>query len=267
VIASMMMLQMRAIGARQRSQVYRFCRGGRTSSPTAAPLGDDPGMNAGPQEPMTPAYRAVVGLCVPVMRPWSRLRVVGLEHLPTSGPTLLVANHDSYWDPIAIAVAARHRRQVRALAKSTLWRVRPIGWLMDGMGHIPVERNAANARAVEVAVRELRAGACIGVFPEGTRSLGRELRARSGAGRLALAVPEARIVCARVTGTADVVRLPKRPSVVVEFFTPAGGPVQPGESATDLMTRLLTQVRTGAPRVIPGRARTAAKYRDRLGGR
>jgi 1-acyl-sn-glycerol-3-phosphate acyltransferase len=216
---------------------------------------------------MTPAYRAVVGLCAPVLRSSSRLRVVGLEHLPISGPTLLVANHDSYWDPIAIAVAARHRRQVRALAKSTLWRVRPIGWLMDGMGHIPVERNAANTHAIEVAVRELRAGACIGVFPEGTRSLGRQLRARSGAGRLALAVPQARIVCARVTGTTDIVRLPKRPSVVVEFYVPAGGQVQPGESAADLMTRLLTEVRAGAPRAVAGRARTAAKYRARLGGR
>lgn len=215
-------------------------------------------------EPMTPAYRAVVGLCTPLMNTWSRLRVTGLEHLPLNGPTLLVANHDSYWDPIAIAVAARQRRQVRALAKSTIWKVRLIGWLMDGMGHIPVDRSRGNDAAIETAARELRAGACIGVFPEATRSLGRELRARSGAGRLALAVPEAVIVGARVTGTTDVVRLPKRPSVTVDFFTPAGGPRQPGESATDLMMRLVAELREGAPRTVPGRSRTAAKFRARL---
>jgi 1-acyl-sn-glycerol-3-phosphate acyltransferase len=217
-------------------------------------------------EPMTGSYRAVVGLCAPMMQTWSRLRVTGLEHLPTRGPTLLVANHDSYWDPIAIAVAARPRRQIRALAKSTIWKIRPIGWLMDGMGHIPVDRAKGNDEAIETAVRELRAGACIGVFPEATRSLGRELRPRSGAGRLALSVPEARIVCVRVTGTTDVVRLPKRPSVTVGFFAPAGGQAKPGESAKDLMARLLVELRQGAPRAIPGRARTAAKHRAQLEG-
>jgi len=220
-------------------------------------------MSAASAEPMTPAYRAVVALCSPVMQ-WSRLQVSGLEHLPPSGPTLLVATHDSYWDPIAIAVAARHRRQVRALAKSTIWKVRPIGWLMDGMGHIPIERGSDNTGAIDVAVRELRAGACIGVFPEATRSLGRELRARSGAGRLALAVPEATIVGARVTGTTDVVRLPKRPSVTVEFFTPAGGQHRPAENALQLSGRLLAEARKGAPMTVPGRRRTAARFRARL---
>ncbi|MFN2517568.1 MAG: lysophospholipid acyltransferase family protein, partial [Jatrophihabitantaceae bacterium] len=173
-------------------------------------------MGASAAEPMTPVYRAVVALCTPVLRAWGRLRVSGLEHFPANGPTLLIANHDSYWDPIAIAVAARHQRQVRALAKSTIWKVRPIGWLMDGMGHIPIERGTGDAGAIQAAVRELGAGACVGIFPEGTRSLGRDLRARSGAGRLALAVPEATIVCARVTGSTDIVRLPKRPAVSVE---------------------------------------------------
>ena len=54
------------------------------------------------------------------------------------------------------------------------------------------------------AIEELRAGRCIGVFPEGTRSLGRTLRARSGFGRLADAVPEAQLVCCTVEGTVDI---------------------------------------------------------------
>ena len=121
--------------------------------------------------PMPPAYRTVLTVGGQIMR-WSRLAVTGLDALPTSGPTLLIANHDSYWDPIAIAVAARSRRQIRALAKSTLWKVRLIGRLMDSMGHIPIERGATNESAVSTAIEALAAGACIGVFPEGTRSLG-----------------------------------------------------------------------------------------------
>ena len=215
------------------------------------------------REPMTPVYRAVVTITAPIMRPWARLQVVGLEHLPESGPTLLVANHDSYWDPIAIGVAARHRRQVRALSKSTLWKVRVVGWVMDSMGHIPIERGKGDAAAMDLAIDQLAAGVCIGVFPEGTRSLGRTLRARSGVGRLALAVPQAVIVCARVTGTTDVVRAPKRPSITVQFFLPSGGQARPDETPAQISERLLAEVRAGAPRTIPGRGRTAANYRNR----
>jgi 1-acyl-sn-glycerol-3-phosphate acyltransferase len=210
---------------------------------------------------MTRAYRLVVTVGGPVMR-WARMQVTGLECLPKEGPVLIVADHDSYWDPIAIAVAAREVRQIRALAKSTIWNNKIMGALMTEMGHIPVERGASNAEAMSTAVEELRKGACIGIFPEGTRSLGRELRARTGVGRLAEAVPEATVVCVRTNGTVDVVRLPKRPRITVDFYLPADGQLRPGETAAEFSDRLLAELRKGAPREIPGRKRTAAKYRS-----
>jgi len=209
---------------------------------------------------MTGAYRVVVAVTSAFMRRWARLQVTGVEYMPTSGPTLLVANHDSYWDPIAIAVAARHRRQVRALAKSSIWKVKPVALMMDGMGHIPIERGKGDTVAMDAAIHELAAGACIGIFPEGTRSLGRVLRARSGAGRLIAAVPQTQIVCCRVVGTTEVVRLPRRPRITVEFFAPSGGGLQPGEAAIGISERLLAQVRDGSPPAVPGRRRTAAKF-------
>jgi 1-acyl-sn-glycerol-3-phosphate acyltransferase len=187
------------------------------------------------------------------MRRWSRLQVAGLHHLPRTGPVVLVADHDSYWDPVAIAVAARDVRPVRALSKSTLWKNRVVGAFMTGMGHIPVTRGTSNTEAMARAIEELRAGACIGMFPEGTRSLGRELRARSGVGRLAEAVPEAVVVCVRVNGTTDVVRVPARPHIDVTFFRPRGGQLRPGEPAADFADRLLAELREGAPREVPGR--------------
>jgi 1-acyl-sn-glycerol-3-phosphate acyltransferase len=212
----------------------------------------------------TPAYRIVLAIGGPIMAPWSRLTVSGLEVLPHSGPTLVVADHDSYWDPIAIGVAARDVRQIRALAKSTLWKTPVTAMFMNGMGHIPVQRGSSNTEAMATAIDELRNGACIGMFPEGTRSLGRELRARSGVGRLAEAVPEAEVVCVRTIGSVDVVRVPKRPSISVEFFRPRGGGLQPGESALEFSERLLAELRETAPREVPGRRRTAAKLRARV---
>jgi len=140
-----------------------------------------------------------MAVCRPIVSVWGRLEVVGLEHLPSRGPVLLACNHDSYWDPIAIGVAALPRRQIRALAKASMWRVRGLKRILDGMGQIPIDRGRGDAAALDRAVEELRDGVCIGIFPEGTRSLGRVLRARSGLGRLAEAVPEARIVCCSVS--------------------------------------------------------------------
>ena len=206
-------------------------------------------------------YRTAMTIASPLIRGWGRLEVSGLEELPAEGPTLLIGNHDSYWDPVAIGVAGLPRRQIRALAKSTLWKAPPLGWVLDGMGQIPIVRGGRDTQALDAAIHELAAGACIGVFPEGTISRGTRLRARSGAGRLALAVPEARIVCVTVTGTVDIVRVPKRPHIRVEFFPPAGGQPQPGESASELIVRVMSEIRARAPVQIPGRRRTAARYR------
>lgn len=221
--------------------------------------GPEPAADAA--RPMMPVYRLAMRACTPLIRRWGRLEVVGLEHLPASGPVLLIGNHDSNWDPVAIGVAALDRRQIRALAKSTLWKARPLAAVMNGMGQIPIERGKGDVHALDTAVGELAGGACIGVFPEGTISRGQYLRPRSGAGRLALAVPSARVVCVTVTGTVDIVRIPKRPRIRIEFFPPSGGPLGPGEGAAGLIERVTTEIRERAPIAIPGRRRTAAKYR------
>ena len=212
-----------------------------------------------PSETFTTGYRVTLGILEPVVRGWGRLEVTGLEEVPESGPLLIAGNHDSYWDPVAIGVAALPRRQIRALAKSSLWKFPGLGPVLTSMGQIPVHRGRRDAAAMSRAIEELRAGACIGIFPEATRSLGRTLRARSGLGRLAEAVPEAEIVCVSVTGTVDFPRFPTRPRARVDFFRPAGGGMRAGEAAGDLPARLLVELRERAPIVIAGRRRKARK--------
>jgi 1-acyl-sn-glycerol-3-phosphate acyltransferase len=220
-------------------------------------------------EPFTLTYRIAMAVCVPMVSLWGRLQVEGLEVLPRGGPTLVVANHDSQTDPLAVGVAARHRRQIRALAKRSLWDKPGLGRVLDGMGQIPIERAAGDADALVNAIAALRNGSCIGVFPEGTISVGRRLRARSGVGRLALEVPEARLVCATVQGTPDFARFPNRPRVRVRFFEPASGQTDPSETATGLSERLLAELRALAPPVDAGRnpAETLQKYERKLAER
>lgn len=213
-------------------------------------------------EAISRTYRFAMAACSPLVRTWGRLEVAGIEDMPTSGPLLLVGNHDSHWDPVAIGIAGRERRQIRALAKASLWKVRPLAPILNGMGQVPIKRGAGDANALSEAISQLRGGACIGVFPEGTISRGLTLRARSGVGRLALEVPEATLICAAVTGTVDIVRAPKRPRIRVEFFLPEGGQIDPAEEPAELSARCLAEIRERAPIAIPGRRKKAALYQQ-----
>ncbi|MDX6609550.1 MAG: 1-acyl-sn-glycerol-3-phosphate acyltransferase [Solirubrobacterales bacterium] len=200
-------------------------------------------------------YRTAMSVCRPVAI-WGRLQAEGVEALPQSGPALVVGNHDSHWDPIMVGISAIRRRQIKALAKSDLWKVRGLAPVLNGMGQIPIEREAGDAGALARAIEELRRGACIGVFPEGTRSRGKVLRARSGIGRLALEVPEAKLVCVAIEGTSDLTGFPRRPRLRIRFFEPAGGQARPGEQPGELAVRLMAEIRELVPPSISVRKRS-----------
>ena len=210
-------------------------------------------------ERISPAYRGVLVASIPGVVWWGRLQVIGLDLLPLKGPLLLVGDHDSYWDTVATGIAAMPRRQIRALAKSSMWKNKLLGKVLTEMGQIPIERGSGNSGALDHAIEELRKGACVGIYPEGTRSLGRALRARSGIGYMARAVPEATIIGGACTGTVAIPRFPReRPHVRVEFFEFDRPAIAPEESPQQYSSRLLAQLRQRAPIEVAGRRRAAA---------
>jgi 1-acyl-sn-glycerol-3-phosphate acyltransferase len=202
-------------------------------------------------------YPFVAWLLVPTAW-WGRLWVEGADAVPESGPVLLVPNHDSQWDPIAVALALRGRRRLRYLARANLWKIPGLGPILYGIGQIPIERGRGDAGALGKAVATLRDGEAICVFVEGKLSRGKRLRARSGVARLAARCPEARVVLCAVEGATDYVRFPRRPRVRVSFFEPAGG--QPGtdEEPSELAKRLLGEIRERVPPAPAGRRRRQA---------
>jgi 1-acyl-sn-glycerol-3-phosphate acyltransferase len=202
----------------------------------------------------TRTYRLAMNVNKPVAW-WGRMQVEGLESLPETGPLLIVGNHDSHWDPVMVGIAAFKRRQIRALAKSELWEVRGLGPILNGMGQIPIQRGKGDKDALAKAIEALRSGICIGVFPEGTRSRGKVLRARSGVGRLALEVPEAHVSLVAIEGTTDLTGFPRRPRIRIRFFDPVGGQPRPAEDPGELSARLLAEIRQLVPPSLSYRKR------------
>jgi 1-acyl-sn-glycerol-3-phosphate acyltransferase len=112
----------------------------------------------------------------------------GLEHLPDQkhGGAVLAMNHISYLDFALIGTAALPmKRYVRFMAKKELFDNKVAGPLLRGMHHISVDRSNGSASLV-AALRALKDGEIIGIFPEGTISVSFEIKElKSGAVRLA----------------------------------------------------------------------------------
>jgi 1-acyl-sn-glycerol-3-phosphate acyltransferase len=138
---------------------------------------------------------------------FSAVDVIGLEHVPRRGGAVLVCNHRSLFDAVALGAALdRTGRDVMVLAKAELFRARLVGAVLSRAGVIPVHRGTDRAAdALESAVASLRGGELVAVFPEGTIPKdGVLLPFKTGAARMALAagVPVVPVV---LVGTDHVI--------------------------------------------------------------
>ena len=139
-------------------------------------------------DPRDRPYRLVIRFALVVFRLLGfRFDVRGAEHVPTAGGAVICSNHVSYLDFTFLGLAALPRhRLVRFMAKISVFHNRFSGPLMRAMHHIPVDRKAG-AAAFDLAVRALKDGEVIGVFPEATISSSfRVKELKAGAARMAL---------------------------------------------------------------------------------
>jgi 1-acyl-sn-glycerol-3-phosphate acyltransferase len=116
-----------------------------------------------------------------------RFTFTGEEHIPSSGSAVLAINHVSYLDfAIAGTAVLPRNRYVRFMAKKEIFDHKISGPLMRGMHHICVDRDSGSASFV-AALRALRSGEIVGIFPEATISRSFEIKTlKTGAVRLAM---------------------------------------------------------------------------------
>ena len=107
-------------------------------------------------------YKRLLG---PVVEAVYRLEVRGTEHVPATGPLVVVSNHESVLDPFVLGAALP--RPIRFVGKSELWSIPPVACLLDAGGAIPIRRGRSDVRAVGAAVEALEAGDAVGIFPGG----------------------------------------------------------------------------------------------------
>src|SRR5215207_7885082 len=117
--------------------------------------------------------------------------IPGIDHIPSAGPAILVANHRSYFDSVAMSMAiARSGRTVRFLGKKEVFDAPIVGQVAAAMGGIRVDRGTGSDEPLQAAADALAGGEVVAVMPQGTIPRGPaffdpELKGRWGAARLA----------------------------------------------------------------------------------
>lgn len=132
-----------------------------------------------------------------------RVEVAGAQRVPTRGPAILVANHESMLDPFVLGLVTR--RTIRYMAKAELWRSPLTRAFMEGFGTFPVDRGRDGRLALRHAEELLARGELVGLFPQGTCAPLRHRPFRRGAARLAL-VAGAPLVPVALVGTERALR-------------------------------------------------------------
>jgi 1-acyl-sn-glycerol-3-phosphate acyltransferase len=194
----------------------------------------------------------------PLARMFTGADVIGREHLPTKGPAIVAANHNSHVDTLMLLTIFKARTIpcVRPAAASDYFLKDPVvGWFSQNIiGIIPVARDKVKeGEDVLAPARQALAEGCIViVFPEGTRGEdGNELgRLKNGVARLAEAFPEAPVTPVWLQGAGRVLPKGKAIPVPMNCTVMVGPPVHWEGRRTPFMEALqagLLALRDKAP--------------------
>lgn len=119
---------------------------------------------------------------------WFNWHIEGEEHLPRTGPGIVVGNHISYFDQFVSGNALiRAGRRPRFLAKSELFDIPLVGTIFRGAGQIPVRRGTGDRDALDAARDAVERGEVVVLYAEGTVTKDPEflpMQGKTGAVRL-----------------------------------------------------------------------------------
>ncbi len=178
-----------------------------------------------------------------------RVAVRGVELVPKDRPVIFLSNHQGAFDIPALQSNIPGR--FKWVAKKSLFKIPVVGWSMGLAGYISIERESAGSayKSIEAAAGEIKNGASVLIFPEGTRSKTGELLPFKRGAFILAAKSGAPVVPIAIRGTKDIMKkgsLLIRPSDVVITI---GEPIQPAtlsesglkERTREAIERLLRQ--------------------------
>ncbi|WP_083528285.1 lysophospholipid acyltransferase family protein [Alkalithermobacter thermoalcaliphilus] len=130
-------------------------------------------------------YDVVRAVLKPVFKFLYKIEIIGLDKVPQNEHIIFASNHKSLLDPVFIGIYMP--RKVHYMAKKELFKNKFFGYILKNLGVFPVDRSKADISTIKTALRILKDGKAIGIFPEGTRTKGEGLgKAKAGTAMLAI---------------------------------------------------------------------------------
>ena len=171
-----------------------------------------------------------------------RTKVIGVENVPKEGALIVAANHLSNFDPPFLGTFLG--REICYMAKEELFKNPIFAAAIRALHVFPVKRGTADKTAIKHAVKLLKDGQCLGIFPEGTRSkTGKIGKAEPGVSLIA-AMTKAPVVPALIVNTNKIFGENMFPQLTVVYGKPIHfeGSIKDKEALAEFAQSIMVEV-------------------------
>ena len=152
---------------------------------------------------------------------WS-LRVIGRRNMPKRGPVLVIANHQSFFDPVLCGLVSR--RYLSFMARTSLFKNPMVAGLIRSLGAFPIDNRGLGREGLQLTIELLNQGQCVLVFPEGERTFNGEIQPFMPGISLLIRRVKAPIIPIGIAGVYDAFpRETKLPHLAPLFLPPWAG--------------------------------------------
>ena len=176
-------------------------------------------------------YQLVSKLIIfPIYKLIFRGHLIGRDNIPQTGSFILVSNHGSLLDPPLLGHAVG--RNISFMAKSELFRIPFLGFIIKACGAYPVKRGIADKNTIKIACEKLSNNNSIGIFIDGTRQKdGRVNNPKQGAAALAFKNQKLLLPVA-IMNSHKLVRFRFCVPIFTKIVIKVGNPINPPKSSS-----------------------------------
>lgn len=154
-----------------------------------------------------------------------RLKIIGSENIPKTGPFVIVANHSSLLDGFVLVSFVKPK--ITFLSAAYLFKMPFVGNILRGVGAIPVQGKGNDIKLIKKAMKVLQTGGVLGIFPEGRITNQKDdFSAKAGAAYLAVKA-DVPIIPMAIKGAGKALpvgaKFPKLNKIEVKIGKPISG--------------------------------------------